>query len=36
MLAVTMLPEGFLEGEKVSGLMVVLRFAFASLRGVIG
>ncbi len=36
MLAVTMIPEGYQEGGKLTALMVVLGFAFAAMLGVIG
>jgi hypothetical protein len=36
MLAFTMLPKGLHESGKLTGLMVVLGFAFAVMLGVIG
>lgn len=36
MLAISMIPEGYQEGGKLTALMVVLGFAFAAMLGVIG
>ncbi len=36
MLSVTMIPEGYKEGGKLTALMVVLGFAFAAMLGLIG
>ncbi len=36
MLAITMIPEGYQEGGKLTALLVVLGFAFAAMLGVIG
>jgi len=36
MLADSMIPEGFREGGRLTGLIVVLGFAFAAILGVIG
>ncbi len=36
MLAVTMIPEGYQEGGKLTALILVFGFAFAAMLGVIG